>query len=106
MRFILDLHLSPRLCRFVRTTGHDCETAVRLGLQSDDAIWAAARVDDAVVVSKDWDFVELHRTAGRARLLWLRTGNESTADLIDRIAPVWSLIVNAFERGQTLVEFQ
>lgn len=104
MRFILDLHLSPRLCRFVRQTGHGCDTAWGLRLRSDEQIWAAARADNAVVVSKDWDFFELHRSVGGARLLWLRTGNESTAALIGRLRPVWPLILRTLESGQTLVE--
>lgn len=71
----------------------------------DEAIWAEAARDDAVVISRDEDFVRLTRSGG-ARLVWLRVGNCSNVTLLAMIEANWSTILKRLEDGERLVELR
>ncbi|MBA3743958.1 DUF5615 family PIN-like protein [Sporichthya sp.] len=61
MNFLVDECLSPTIAAVLRNAGHDAVHVSVLGMagQSDDAVMAAARVRNCVVVSADTDFGEL-----------------------------------------------
>jgi predicted nuclease of predicted toxin-antitoxin system len=84
VKLLLDENLSPRLVSrladlFVGSAHvHNCG----LGGASDAAIWEFAATNDFAIVSKDLDFQELGiLRSGPPKLIWLRTGNCSTADV-------------------------
>lgn len=76
MNFLIDAQLPPALCGRLRERGHAADHLFELGLTaaSDEEIAARAETDQAVLVSKDEDFVTL-RLPDRFAFLWLRCGN-------------------------------
>ena len=81
MKFLIDENLPPRLAAWLRERGHDalhCADCLGAG-RSDETLASFAAREDRVIVTKDADF-ETPR-AGE-RVLHLRIGNCSTADLL------------------------
>ncbi|WP_420479598.1 DUF5615 family PIN-like protein [Brevundimonas sp. FT23028] len=64
MRFLVDQQLPPRLAEVLRARGCDAVHARDLGLSAaaDGVIWAEACRDNAVVISRDEDFLALTDT--------------------------------------------
>ena len=83
MKIRLDAQLSPGLAR--RLSEHHAVEALsvrRLGLHdaTDEAIFDAARDAQAVVMTKDRDFVQLLTRAGPPpQIIWITCGNTSNA---------------------------
>ena len=104
----LDAHLSPRLARWLASTFQVQAVAVRdVGLQEaeDQAIFYAARNVEAVVVSKDNDFVELlERHGSPPKIIWLTCGNTSEAALQRRFSMKFEEALRLLEAGDDLVE--
>src|ERR1700722_3294237 len=87
--------------------GEEAHAARELGLlQANDLdIFAAARAADAVVLSKDADFVELlERLGPPPRIVWLRCGNTSNARLRAILDRWWPKVCGLLEAGEKLVE--
>jgi predicted nuclease of predicted toxin-antitoxin system len=108
IQFIVDENLPPHLVFWLRDKGiiatHvDYES---LGASSDNNIWAWARVQDAIVVSKDQDFRNRLIVGKPPRLLWIRWGNTRKKPLIERLEQIWPDILRAFEGGEWLVELK
>ena len=104
MRFLLDQNLPASLIAVLADLGHEALHVKLLGLsQADDrAVWSQAAALDAVMVSKDSDFVVM---AGRGgRLVRLRVGNRSNADLFAIVAAAWPEVVQRLAEGETLVD--
>ena len=85
MTIWVDAQLSPAIASWITEHFGIAAEAVRdLGLRNaeDAAIFAAARIADAIVLTKDEDFVELVKARGiPPAILWLRCGNTSNARL-------------------------
>lgn len=105
MKFLIDAQLPPALCWWLRDRGHQAEHVSEIGMiaASDIAIAARAETDDAVLVSKDEDFVVL-RLPDRFALLWLRCGNATNRALAAWLEPRWARIEALLESGERLVE--
>ena len=77
----LDAQLPPQLAAWLCTElGHDAHAVRNLGLRSaeDRTIFLQARNADAILLSKDVDFVELvGRLGSPPKLIWLTCGNVS-----------------------------
>jgi len=71
----------------------------------DTRIWEEASRDDAVVVSRDEDFVA-HVQAGGARLVWIRIGNCSNAALLAIVEANWTDIQQRLGQGDRFVELR
>ena len=101
MRFIVDAHLPRRLCLLLGSHGHDAIHTRDLpsGNRTRDAeISELSLTEHRVVVSKDSDFYNSHLVLGRPwRLLLVRTGNISTADLCNLIESNIGSIESALE---------
>lgn len=108
MWFLIDENLSRRLVRWFSARGHDAEHVEDvLGAAADDQrIAAYARSRQAVIVSKDFDFVDLPGWREGPILLWLRTGKLRTHALLERLDMDWARIEGAFLAGQTVVELR
>ena len=81
----VDAELPPQLAAWLRSEmSHDAKAVRELGLREADdrVIFDAARTANAVVISKDVDFVELvSRLGAPPKLIWLTCGNVSNEAL-------------------------
>jgi predicted nuclease of predicted toxin-antitoxin system len=87
MKFVVDAHIPPRLCRVLGQRGHDAVHTSELpaGNATNDRAINQASIDDRrIVISKDADFFFSHLLQGRPwKLLLVRTGNISARDLCE-----------------------
>lgn len=108
MRVWLDAQLSPSLAGWMQATLHVEAIAVRdLGLRDaeDAAIFQQARIANAVVLTKDVDFVELLARLGPPpSVVWLTCGNTSNAALRELLAHVWPRVSTMLQAGEPLIE--
>ncbi|MFN3537540.1 DUF5615 family PIN-like protein [Brevundimonas sp.] len=104
MRFLLDQNLPIGLCALLTRLGHEALHVEPLGLgaATDAAVWAEARRREAVVVSKDSDFLAFAGSDGG--LVRLRVGNCSNRVLFGIIDRAWPDVVEKLERGERIVE--
>jgi len=107
LRFLIDANLPRQLAAWLESRGHRCEHVLDLGLaQSRDRdVWVRCHESGSVLVSKDEDFAVWVR-AGRAgpAVVWLRTGNGTTRDLIACLAPVIEAVEARLAAGDRLIE--
>lgn len=89
--FLLDENLPTRL-RF--TPDQPVIHATALGSQATDAqVWAHARANDLVIVTKDADFsLRMLRATPPPRVVHLRFGNLRRAEFHEFLARVWPRI--------------
>ena len=104
----LDAQLSPRLADWLRSEFGLSATPIRaLGLREaeDPVIFAAAREANAIVLTKDADFVQLlERFGPPPRILWLTCGNTSEVRLRELLTVAWPRVVALLDAGESLVE--
>jgi predicted nuclease of predicted toxin-antitoxin system len=84
MKLLLDQNLSPRLVSRLTDLSLPMLHVSDAGLASaqDDEIWMFARSNDYVIVTKDADFGEKAIQQGfPPKVVWIRRGNCSTADI-------------------------
>lgn len=107
MRFLIDAQLPPALARWLVAAGHDAEHVADVGLASaqDGAIWRYALKIGAVIVSKDEDFAQrkILEEKGPA-VVWIRLSNTRRRELLLWFEAMLPAIVEALERGETLIE--
>ena len=86
--------------------GHSAEHVFDCGLATapDSAIRAYATRTEAVIITKDEDFVVREVLASSSRVVWIRTGNTRRAELLRRIESDFPAVVAALERGESVVE--
>jgi predicted nuclease of predicted toxin-antitoxin system len=109
VNFLIDAQLPPALARWIGSQGHQATHVFEIGLQaaSDDAIWEHARKENAVVVSKDEDFVDRWLTSQRpVTLIWLRKGNCSNHALLVWLEPLWPEALKRLDQGEQLIELR
>ena len=84
MKLLFDENLSYRLVSRLADVYPDAAHVRDAGLAGadDDAVWAHARADGLVIVSKDADFhPRCIRWGPPPKLVWIRRGNCSTRDV-------------------------
>ena len=108
MTIWIDAQLSPRTARWIADNFPVVAAPLReLGLRdsSDDEIFAAARAADAIVLTKDSDFVKLlERHGSPPKVIWLTCGNTSEAALQQILALHLSTALGLLSGGEELVE--
>jgi predicted nuclease of predicted toxin-antitoxin system len=108
VRIWVDAQLPPDLARFLgKRFGIEAAHVLELGLAGakDEAIFRAARVAGALVITKDADFVQLlERHGPPPRILWLTVGNVRNVELTRILERRWEKICAHFESGEPLVE--
>lgn len=107
MRFLIDAQLPPALADQLHGVGHDANHVARLGLggATDAAIWAEARARNAVLVSKDEDFVSLAiADLTGPQFVWVRLGNTTNAALWRAFEPALGELISALDQGDRVVE--
>jgi predicted nuclease of predicted toxin-antitoxin system len=106
--FPIDAQLPPSLGAALHHSGCEAVHVADLGLltATDRQIWDEAISRAAVLVTKDRDFPLLRaaRDVGPA-ILWIRVGNTNNQTLIAQILRSLPAIIDAFERGETVIEF-
>ena len=104
----IDEHLPRQLAPWFKAEfGVDAEHVSAVGLSSapDPQIFARARAANAVLLTKDFDFITLvERLGPPPHLIWLATGNSSTAFLKALLKRRFSEIKAALDAGESIVE--
>jgi predicted nuclease of predicted toxin-antitoxin system len=91
----------------VAEAGYQAEHLEDVGLlsASDAAIWNYAERQQAVIVTKDEDFVERFRRQNRGpAIVWLRIGNAANAALLAWFLPILPAIVTRLQSSDRLIE--
>jgi len=106
----LDAQISPALASWVATTfGCECQSVRELGLRdaTDTLIFSAARLANAVVISKDSDFADLVKRLGPPpQVIWLRCGNTTNTTLQQLLQTHFTSITTRLADGEVLIELQ
>jgi predicted nuclease of predicted toxin-antitoxin system len=108
MRFLVDAQLPPALARWLAERGHDAQhvSDFNLGESSDLVIWNKAQILNAVIITKDEDFLQLSRTAPRPAIVWITMGNTRRLELLARMEDALPEIIAALEAGERVVELR
>ena len=108
MTIWVDAQLSPRTARWIAANFPVTAAALRdLGLRDagDEEIFAAARAANAVMLTKDSDFVRLLEQQGSPpKVLWLTCGNTSEAALQRILSQHLPAALTLLAGGEDLVE--
>jgi predicted nuclease of predicted toxin-antitoxin system len=74
---------------------------------NDPDIWEHARRRDAIIISKDEDFVDRWlMDEASVGLIWLRKGNCSNRALLAWFEPLWLDTLNRLEQGERFIELR
>ena len=105
MNFLVDAHLPPGLCGWLRERGHEAVHVFEIDMiaASDRDFAARAEADGSVLVSKDEDFLTL-RLPDRFAFLWLRCGNATNRALAEWLEARWERIEALLNDGERFVE--
>ncbi len=108
MTLWVDAQLSPRTARWIASNFPIAASPLRdLGLRDagDEEIFAAARIANAIVLTKDSDFVQLLEQQGSPpKILWLTCGNTSEVALQEILSRHLATALGLFASGEDLVE--
>lgn len=104
----IDAQFSPAIAKWLADTFSIEAVAVRdlqLREAKDKQIFEAARQNNAVVMTKDSDFVLLLEQLGPPpQVLWVTCGNTSNARLKEILEAVFRKAIQLLESGEELVE--
>jgi predicted nuclease of predicted toxin-antitoxin system len=80
VKFVVDAQLPPVLAAWLRARGHEAVAVRDIGLREadDKSIWSYAQSGNAIIVTKDEDFVLVATAAPAVRVLWVRLGIRTT----------------------------
>lgn len=109
MRFLIDTNLPKALTPWLIGKGHACEHVLDFGLAQakDRELWKHAASTGAGIISKDQDFADLARSTTQGPcVVWLRTGNGTTPDLLAFLESLWPQIVDRLNAGERLIEIR
>ena len=106
MRFLVDQQLPSALAVWLRSQGHAAEHVRDIGLlaAADAEIWRIALQTEAVIVTKDEDFIIRRSVTDGPQVLWLRMGNVTNAALLEQMAQIWTDAQGLLENGEPIVE--
>jgi predicted nuclease of predicted toxin-antitoxin system len=108
MRIWIDAQLSPRIASWISDNFEFEAVAIRaLGLRDaeDIEIFDSARDEDAIVLTKDRDFLDLlGRFGPPPKIIWLTCGNTSNEALQQILLNTLTNAVELLNSGETIVE--
>ena len=108
MMIWVDAQLSPRTAHWISAQfGFEARALRDIGLRDADdyVIFQAAKDVDAIILTKDSDFVHLlERHGSPPRILWLTCGNTSEASLRQILDKHLLVAIRLLESGEKLVE--
>jgi predicted nuclease of predicted toxin-antitoxin system len=109
VKFLIDAHLPPSLCRALVAEGHDAIHTSGLpkgNATTDEIVRSVAIAEGRVLVTKDLDFFDslvLH--GAPPKLVLVRCGNLRKGELVALLVGQLDAIVSGLERGD-LVEVE
>ncbi|MGH8566276.1 MAG: DUF5615 family PIN-like protein [Gammaproteobacteria bacterium] len=108
MRFWIDAQLPPSLARWIaHEIGTEAVALRDVGLRDarDSEIFEAARIANAVILTKDADFVELVYARGPPpQVIWITCGNSTNRHLKGILALTFQNAMRLLEQGESIVE--
>jgi predicted nuclease of predicted toxin-antitoxin system len=69
-------------------------------------VWAYASAVEAILISKDEDFVNIVLRAPTARLVWIHIGNCRRVFLLDVFRRAWPRIMERLHKGERFIEIR
>ena len=108
MRFLVDNQLPVVLCRWLIQQGHEARHVLELALaKSDDrTVGQHAARTDAVLATKDADFINLAPLQSGPQIVWVRLGNCRNDALVQAFARVLPRLLGELEAGCRVVELR
>ena len=105
MHFIVDAMMPRQLVTWIKVSGHLANHVHGLGLQgtNDSEIWSYACQNQAVVITKDADYVELSRSDNRGMLILYKRGNLTRGALLNNIREEWHELVKRLQSGEKFI---
>jgi predicted nuclease of predicted toxin-antitoxin system len=108
MTIWVDAQLSPAIAVWITNTlGLEAIALRDLGLRDaeDPGIFEAAKAQQAIVMTKDSDFVDLvERLGPPPQIIWLTCGNTSNLRLREILSTILPRALELLASGETLVE--
>lgn len=106
----LDAHFSPATATWLSFT-FDIQAVhlreLNLHRTEDLAIFDRARLDGAILMSKDRDFVDLQARLGPPPIiLWVTCGNTSNLGLTKVLKNAWPEVCALIDKGEVLIEIR
>ncbi len=95
MKLLFDQNISYRIINKIKQLYPDALQVKEAGLEnlSDIEIWEYAKKNDYTIVTFDADFYEINMLKGQPpKIIWLRTGNTSTNNLVKLLEDNYELI--------------
>jgi predicted nuclease of predicted toxin-antitoxin system len=110
MKFWLNANLAPKIAKWLCEEFRiDCVALVELKEESlkDEEIFERAKTENAVVITKDFDFVNLVTSRGAPpQVLILSVGNCTNRDLIEILRRNFGAALKLIIDGQAVVEIK
>jgi predicted nuclease of predicted toxin-antitoxin system len=107
--FLVDAHLPPALARWISSHGHPATHVFDVSLHAadDPVIWERARQSEAILISKDEDFVDRWLLSDAPiALVWIRKGNCSNRALMAWFESLWPETLRRLDQGERLIELR
>ncbi len=107
MRFIVDAQLPTALARFLESYGHDAKHVFDVGLANaeDKIIWQYAIENNAIIITKDEDFVILsHLQLNKPPIVWIRIGNTSKKLLLQWFEKILPILEEKLSNNEQLID--
>ena len=106
MRFLVDAQLPPALARKLAELGQQADHVqdLKLAASADRIIWQTAIDLNAVIMTKDVDFVRIGSERIGPQVVWLRLGNVGKIELLSTITRSLPQILQALEAGERIIE--
>ncbi|NEP57625.1 MAG: hypothetical protein F6K31_11475 [Symploca sp. SIO2G7] len=108
MTIWVDAHLSPAIANWITNTlGMEAVALRDLSLRDaeDPEIFEAAKAQQAIVMTKDSDFVDLvERLGSPPQIIWLTCGNTSNKRLREILSGTLPKALELLAAGEALVE--
>lgn len=109
MKIWVDAQLPPTLAEWLSATFDDIEAAALRDLSLRDAqdieIFEAARTENAVIMTKDRDFIDLvDRLGCPPQVVWLTCGNATNRNLRQLLAATLPDALGQLRQGENIVE--
>jgi predicted nuclease of predicted toxin-antitoxin system len=99
-------HVAVRSCGVPGSECHEAFTVKRLKIGSDDSIWQHAEKLQAVVISKDSDYLPHANQFSKAQFIHVRGGNMTTSQLIERFRVHLPEIPQALKSGEKIIDIK
>jgi predicted nuclease of predicted toxin-antitoxin system len=108
MKLLLDANISWKLTKAVAAVFGECShvDAIGIGVPAQDIdIWAYAKENDYIIVTKDNDFVDLLEVKGYPpKVVLVNTGNNSSKAILEILTSLKDSIQDLYENDFGLLE--